>query len=198
MNRTVCKPDRRRRCILYSSNILYGIVLFLIYSCSTSNNIYTIKAGQHYSKHNVSLLDEPAVNFTFRGDSSWYYTTEFNGISKICGFSEGLHHTNSARLGYICKDNVLYLAMYCYVDGKEPNNNDSTNAIIEILDIATTYNCSIYREEDRYVFLINKNKYSCNAAKISDVNQCINYLLYPYVGGTYTLDHDWTCLLMIY
>ena len=174
-------------------NLIYLIFICCLICCSSClREEYTIKAGNHYTKHGIKLLKAPFIKFDFVADSTWYYTTENNGWSKICGFSEGLHHNNSARLGYICTNNKLYIGSYCYVDGER-----KVNTIQEIYP-NTIYECEIYRVMNTYEFVVDDTITIVPATKFSDAIKLENYLLFPYIGGTYTLNHNWNCKLKIY
>ncbi len=150
-----------------------------------------MKKGNHYSNNIGTLLyNTNEIKFYFRVDSSWYYPKPaYPGWNKIRGLSHGHHQNNSsARLAYQClDDSVLVVGGYCYVDGVSPQENPAQRGIIDTIQPGKTYFCNIKRENNTYMIIFEDKIWTCKAGE----NQSWGYLLNPYIGGEFTLDHDW-------
>jgi hypothetical protein len=176
--------------ITFNATIL---VLILLSSCNNNWKLYVVKAGNH-SANKISLprISPDGIDFSFKVNSSWYYPAQENpGWSKIRGISQGHHKNNSsARLGYQClNDSVLVVGAYCYIDGVSPQENPIQKGIIDTVQPGNEYHCIISRENGKYVFNFEGRKWECPAGK----DKKWGYILNPYIGGEYTLDHDWSC-----
>jgi hypothetical protein len=167
------------------------LTLIFITSCEKNWKTYVVKAGNHSTNElNAPLLNFDKIEFSFRANSSWYYDEPANpGWNKIRGISHGHHHDNSsARLAYQClHDTMLIVGAYCYVNGVTPQQNPNQKTILDTIVPGKTYNCSIIRENDMYLFHFEDIKWTCPAGE----NMSWGYKLNPYVGGEFTLDHDW-------
>ena len=154
-------------------------------------NEYTVKAGKHSSNMPKMVIQDSSIEFFFKVDASWYYNIpdEINGISKIAGIAIGDHHKNSARLGFICTEGVLWLYTYCYVDGVSPQQNPMYKSRIKILLPGEVYRVRIHynsRYRKYNFFLNNEPMWSVDAGDAGGIKT----VLTPYIGGTYTLPHD--------
>lgn len=170
---------------------LYLILTIILVACNQYWHTIVVKQGNH-SCNDLSkmILNCDEIKFQFRTNNSWYYKAPENpGWNKIRGFSFGQHQNNSsARLGYQClNDSVLVVGAYCYVDGVSPQENPDYKAILDTIMPGKVYTCTIKRENDNFVFYFGDKTWMCPAGK----NQNWGYLLNPYIGGTFTLDHDW-------
>lgn len=151
-----------------------------------------IKKGRHSyypSIHFVGDLKE--LEFYFKTNDSWYYEEpERNGWNKIRGFSKGLHHKfSSARLVYKCVDDTLLLVGgYCYVDGVHPNDGVEQQTILDTITSNQKYHCKITYEDHRFKFYFEDKYWECYAGQ----NPSWGYMLNPFIGGVFTLNHDWT------
>ncbi len=158
-----------------------------------SNEWRTIRipAGNHSYYPSVNFVyDLNEIEFYFKTDSSWYYPEpERNGWSKLRGFSKGMHHDGgSARLVYKCiNDTMLLVGGYCYVDGVHPNDADDQQATIDTIQPGEVYHCIIRHEDDKFKFYFNDKYWECRAGN----SPSWGYMLNPFIGGVYTLDHDW-------
>ncbi len=161
-------------------------------SCSHTYEKYTIKAGNHSSSKIPKLLGKTSeISFYFTVNDSWYYPkAEHPGWNKIRGFSQGQHQSNSsARLAYQCLDDtLLVVGAYCYVDGVSPQENPEQKGIIDTVQPGHTYFCRILRQDSKYKFYIGDKYWEGPAGKAIDWG----YQLNPYIGGEFTLTHDWT------
>ena len=171
--------------------VAFCILISLNTACTHKWETYVVKAGDHSSNDvSLPLLKMDRIEFSFRADSSWYYKAPLHpGWNKIRGFSNGHHQENSsARLAYQCLcDTLLVVGAYCYVDGISPQENQAQKAIIDTIQPGIVYHCIISSDNSKYIF-----EFEDKIWKI-DAGQKINwgYKLNPYVGGEFTLDHDW-------
>lgn len=181
---------------LMSKHILFlcaasCILLFINTACTHKWETYVVKAGNHSSNDiSLPLINVDRIEFRFRADSSWYYRAPVHaGWNKIRGISHGHHHENSsARLAYQCLyDTMLVVGAYCYIDGISPQVNQVQKAIIDTIQPGIDYHCIISRENGKYSFRLEDKIWTI------DAGQNINwgYKLNPYIGGEFTLDHDW-------
>ncbi len=171
-------------------NILVCFIL-IITSCTHGWKKYIIKAGNHSSNALSEMMTGVRkVEFYFKVDNSWYYDQPgAPGWNKIRGFSEG-HHQNqsSARLSYQCiNDTMLIIGAYCYVDGVSPQQNNQLKGTIDTIQANKTYHCRIIKDNGKYMFYFEDKYWECLAGQ--DVSW--GYYLNPYIGGDFTLDHDW-------
>lgn len=145
----------------------------------------------HFSPH-VGVKE---MKRTVRFDSSCYYA--FNDedqydINKLFGFSEGLHHQNSARFGWRCNPNKRSIEIHTYVyrDGVRVNVNGPLSLITEV-PLNTTFYASIQCNKEFYIFRVVYGKFvSAMAIGRSDKAYKFGYYLYPYFGGNKTAPHD--------
>jgi len=167
------------------------VMFFSLASCTHGWEKYVIKKGHHSSGGiNPIKIGLDKISFDFKANDTWYYDLPDNsGWNKIRGISHGHHQNNSsARLAWRCfGDSMLVVGAYCYVDGISPQDNNSQKDIIDTIQPGITYHCEISREHDRYVIEFENKKWEGPAGK--DLNW--GYKLNPYIGGNFTLDHDW-------
>jgi len=165
--------------------------VFIISACNNKWKTYVVKAGQHSSSSiSQPLTGADLIEFEFKVNDSWYYAPPANpGWNKIRGISHGHHQNNSsARLGYQCLDgNILVVGGYCYADGTSPQQDHSLKGVIDTVQPGNTYHCQIIRTGSLYKFFFNGKSWQCRAGQ--DLNW--GYLLQPYIGGDFTIDHDW-------
>lgn len=151
-----------------------------------------IKEGKHSYYPTIQFiyqLDE--VEFYFKPNQSWYYKEpERNGWNKVRGFSKGMHHDHgSARLVYKCvNDTMLLIGSYCYVNGVHPDRGNGQQAILDTIYPGKTYHCIIRHEDNEFKFFFEDKYWVCPSGE----NPTWGYMLNPFIGGVFTLDHDWT------
>ena len=151
-----------------------------------------INAGNHSYYPSVKFiykLDE--IEFYIKTNDTWYYEEpERNGWNKLRGFSKGMHHDGgSARLVYKCVDDTLLLmGSYCYVDGVHPNDGVGQQSILDTIQPNEIYHCIIKHEDEKFKFYFEDKYWECDAGD----NPSWGYMLNPFIGGVFTLDHDWT------
>ena len=182
----------KEKIILLSS---FSALIILISACTHNWKTIVVSKGNHSSNDmSTMLFNTDEIEFSFMADSSWYYPEPAApGWNKIRGLSHGHHQNNSsARLGYKCIDNsVLVVGAYCYVDGISPQMNTALKGTIDTIQPGINYHCTIKRENGSYFILFENKAWSCPAGE----NYNWGYLLNPYIGGDFTLDHDWVVLI---
>ena len=156
---------------------------------SSNFQIFTIRAGQHYSEGNhYRNIETSTQKFIVRFDSSAIYRTvdplnQFD-INKLFGFSDNnsAHHQYSARFGWRWSDNALRLFAYVYNDGVVSSKELTT------ISLNTDIHCSIKISGNKYVFTVNESIYEMS--RKAQTEKAVGYQLYPYFGGDETAPHD--------
>jgi hypothetical protein len=178
--------------VLLPVTVLFFVTYATFIDLSNEWRTIRIRGGNHSYYPSVQFIRNlEEIEFYFMANESWYYAEpERNGWSKIRGFSKGLHHeSGSARLVYKCVDDTLLLiGGYCYVDGVHPNDGIDQQAVIDTIKPGVVYYCRIAHEEDKYKFYFEEKYWECNAGK----SPSWGYMLNPFIGGIFTLEHDWT------
>lgn len=167
---------------------------------------HTIKSGKHNCLSFPRIrFNRRAIEFEFKVDDTWYYyPPKNNGWSKICGFSQGGRHWNSARLTFRCIELdgqlVLQAGAYCYTDGNKPSSKTGTKKVIGELPPGK-YHCRI----DRGIFFYHFNLFGtdsqfysrCPAGQRRNWRSFISIVLDPYIGGEFTLNKKFVAFLKI-
>lgn len=178
--------------VLLPITVLFLVTYATFIDLSNEWRTIRIRGGNHSYYPSVQFvrnLDE--IEFYFIANESWYYKEpERNGWSKIRGFSKGLHHeSGSARLVYKCVgDTLLLIGGYCYVDGVHPNDGVDQQAVIDTIQPGIVYYCRIVHKDDKYKFYFEEKYWESNAGN----SPAWGYMLNPFIGGIFTLEHDWT------
>lgn len=170
----------------FTTILIIATLTSVLTSCAPKGTyIVKIPKGKHkrFSVPRVKTTD--SISGILYINSSMIYQSENNGISKICGFSDGInHHKNSARLGWICIDSTIWICSYCYKDGVSPQQDPSLKKRIKPVSPGNTVRFVVERKHDQYIFSIDDITWKCEAGK-----QCwFGWFLKPYIGGTYTND----------
>lgn len=151
-----------------------------------------IRAGNHSYYPSVHFVyDIHKTEFYFKTNESWYYREPVrNGWNKLRGFSMGMHHDgSSARLVYKCVDDTLLLVgSYCYVNGVHPNNGVGQQAVLDTIQPGKIYHCIIEHKDGKFEFHFEDKYWECPAGE----GPSWGYMLNPFIGGVFTLDHDWS------
>ncbi|MEZ5198180.1 MAG: hypothetical protein R2764_17865 [Bacteroidales bacterium] len=85
-------------------------------------------------------------------------------------------------------DTLLLIGGYCYVDGVHPNDGVEQQAIIDTIQSNQVYRCRILYDNNRFKFYFEDKYWECYAGE----NPAWGYMLNPFIGGVFTLDHDWS------
>lgn len=179
----------------FRSNFMHKIAIIftwlLLTSCAKAGDTitYVIKKGDHYSfkQHNICAN---VLEYDVYFDNSAKYDLGNSNqldVNKLFGFNacNSLHHTNSARFGWV------------YTSG------DSIDIYYYIYDFDVRYYgkiCTI-KLNSWNTYLLQNNGVSY-VFKVNDLiyiyekqSECItsyNYMLYPYFGGDEVAPHDVT------
>lgn len=172
-------------------------IMFLMLSCAINPGIkkYTIKPGNHYSNHFINLMGNDTLAFDIQTNESWVWQKpDKNGWSKVTGIAWGNNHKNSVRLVYMrLNDTVGVLGYYYYVNGISPQQNKEQKGILDTITIPGYYHCVLGYNSSDFFVILNSNKH--NYYNVSGTFQKkwyqIKTLQHPYIGGTYTINHDW-------
>jgi len=170
-------------------------VFFVTYTTfiDLSNHWRTIKIkeGNHSYYPSVKFIyDLNEIEFYIRTNDSWFYEEPVrNGWNKVRGFSKGMHHDGgSARLVYKCvNDTLLLIGSYCYVNGVHPNDGVGQQAVLDTIQPNQVYHCIIRHQDEKFKFWFEDTYWECDAGE----NPSWGYMLSPFIGGVFTLDHDW-------
>ena len=147
---------------------------------------YTIKKGKHKSGFRLPRVffrtpKKMTVRVGFHRNC-WYQpstdSVDWNDINKLCGFSQGRHHKNSYRIGWLPnfeRKGIINLYHYSYSGGKRD--------FVKFESIATGDYYDLNFEIRAYAFgglQIIADNFS-NEPHISQ--SWFGYFLYPYFGG---------------
>lgn len=151
---------------------------------------FLIRSGEHYATPRLMETTEvKRVAFLATFDASARYAfadaSQQADINKLMGFSDcATHHQqNSARFGWRWYNEQLEIHAYCYVDSVR------VHELVGTVDIGDENRYEITATPDAYEFFLNGEK----KAVIPRAQTCeegLNYMLYPYFGGTVSAPHD--------
>jgi hypothetical protein len=157
---------------------------------------YVIYKNNHYCTPRFTQTDRDivAMRFYVQFDSSVVYKindADSNDINKVYGYSYGLHHDKSIRLGFNWKSNQLMLHNYCYFNGKSYGKR-----VKGVFKLNVPIFCALYftGEKESTVSLVQEGR--AYALTIVDpinagfVATDLNYYLYPYFGGQKVAPRD--------
>lgn len=105
-------------------------------------------------------------------------------INKLVGFSIGLHHTNSFRIGWRAVGNEIELLLYYYI-----NRVRKWDVMLKVEPGDSIRNSFLYTDNHVYLNLYKKGALKF-IRKIESVNGWCGYTLYPYFGGEIVAPHD--------
>jgi hypothetical protein len=159
------------------------LILLMLSACKKDDDgftIYRVKAGNHKCMHwPERTLFQHSIAFEFKINDTWDmpYT---GGWNKVAGIGLGNHHNNSCRLAYRCDDGKKVLGMYVYADGvrHEKRIGECPNG---------TYYCSISQSMGEWHLTIGGETHVLPAGAKKDAGM----VLFPYIGGAETINHDW-------
>lgn len=174
---------------------LFCLTLLLVGFTGCSNlkgtHTYVVKVGKHEMKGNrVRGISQNSFSFNVKTDDSWIWDVpEKNGFSKVTGI-RWIKSTkeNSVRLVYINKPNGVHeFWSYIYINGVSPQENKEYKKKLIDVKIGKTYTGKVGHVDGFYYVEIGGEHHSIEAT-----GEGAAFLNFPYIGGTYTIDHDWT------
>jgi hypothetical protein len=69
-----------------------------------------------------------------------------------------------------------------------PNDGEGQQTVLGIIEPGKTYHCIIKYEDQKYKFYFQDIYWECDAG----TNPTWGYMLNPFIGGVFTLNHDWS------
>ena len=174
---------------------LLGLLLPVFMCCEvpfehTASRDFIIRGGEHYSTPRLyETFSEDDLTFRATFDESARYTLNDPALqtskNKLMGFSDchSAHHANSARFAWQWNNERLEIFAYCYVDSVRVEEFVGTVELNEenLYEINATGN--------EYVFFLNGER-KAGIPRTSTCENGLNYMLYPYFGGTLPAPHD--------
>jgi len=165
------------------------IIIAVSLSCSKPEQleIYTVKQGKHHCANRGLVFEKTYLKFDFTIDQSWYWKDGLSK-SKVYGLAFGTEINspkhNSVRLATAVRGKDIHLYMFCHIDKSDPICHDW--GVYEM----GTYFCELgYNWESDFFYMTMDGKTIKFDTHHID-GQSI--LCYPYIGGDYTIGHDWT------
>jgi len=150
---------------------------------------FKIKAGRHYANNMLRfrLLFSKRLKVTWSISHFAYYDylKVVNGYSKIIGISDFHPHGTSCRLAFMNSSTGLNVAIYSYYKGVR-----TMKPITTILP-GVRYELEISRSKGLYTLthIDNGIEYT-EIAQATNLRLPFRFVLHPYVGGRFSLDHD--------
>lgn len=155
--------------------------------------IFTTKQGQHYSDqllykiaNCINNTNRLAFVVTFTNSCAYTLPKEDQeDINKLFGFSNGLHHKNSARFGWCYLNGKIQLWAYFY------NNGQRKHTYITSLEFNKPYQLYLTAHDDHYEFMVDDDYTAVALIKVpkTTANQ-LGYRLWPYFGGNNASPQD--------
>lgn len=155
-----------------------------------STRAFLIRTGEHYSTPRLmETFESGKLAFKATFDESAKYQLSDASLqdskNKLMGFSDcnSLHHENSARFAWQWFNDRLEIYAYCYVDSMR------VEKFIGPVDLNEENLYEIAATGTEYVFYLNGEKKAA-VTRTAQCNDGLNYMLYPYFGGTLPAPHD--------
>lgn len=185
--------------------IIFILAIISLISCSKmqltgisgKTMTYTVKAGKHtINGGRIMILKYGYYDFLVSTNDTWIWDVpENNGFSKVTGIGFiRAEMKNSARLVYINKsENSHEFWAYFYVENVSPQLDETLKKKLIDVEIGKTYKGRVGYENGYFFVEINGEQYSVPAK-----GHGTPYLMNPYIGGTYTIGHDWIVKIRYY
>lgn len=155
-----------------------------------STRAFVIRTGEHYSTPRLTeTFTKEKLTFRATFDESAVYDLADDSMqenkNKLMGFSDcsSPHHENSARFAWQWNNDQLEIFAYCYVDSVRIEEFVGTVALNE------ENHYEIARTDAEYVFYLNGEKKAA-VARATACDGGLNYMLYPYFGGSVPAPHE--------
>lgn len=155
--------------------------------------IYTLKTNHHYAdKRPFIPYFKKELRFVVRFDDSAFYPpviTDYDhstDINKLYGFREGFSDANSARIGWNCMNEKLYLFPYAHVEGIIYNKTRIwENPLCEVKPYEDV-DCRIKCMGGDYLF--QAKNYQTTTPRGN--GSWLKFICHPYHGGPLPAHHD--------
>lgn len=161
---------------------------------------YFIKEGSHSPKNRfIKFHSTREFSIVCKFDSSCIYSFDNDknlAINKIFGLAFGWnHHWNSFRIGWRCKDDLIEILAYWYVDKKRFDKGlffvTTDKRFYVNVRLVNNQALIIYKKEKEEKFNKVNFVFNSNDKAIPE----IGYVNYPYFGGTNKTPHNMTIYL---
>ncbi len=172
---------------------LYFILFLFLVACVPVNHLawvrYTVPAGENISIPRAQIPLVSAASFSFKTNNTWRWEKpEPSGFSKIAGIFWFKSHYTSARLVFDGEK----LGYYFYVNGVSPMQNPKQMGRLIPVKIPHIYYCKTGWENDSlFIHLSDGNGYDTTVRYPSKQPIYPASFDQPWVGGQYTIDHNW-------
>lgn len=175
--------------------ILTGCNVFAPLTTGLYEKTFVVKQGNHSSQSYISTSKAKGVNFTFTVNDSWIFDApQNNGWSKIFGIAKKKVHNNSARLVFQnTSSGHLIVGAYCYVNRVSPQEDKNYKTILDTIISGNSYNCKIIAYDNFWKFTfvnVSVDRITTWNCPFTPPLNNKSVILKPYIGGTYTIDHD--------
>lgn len=151
---------------------------------------FIIRSGEHYSTPRLyETFTGEKLTFRATFDASAQYVLKDPALqsskNKLMGYSDchSAHHANSARFAWQWYNDRLEIFAYCYVDSVR------VEEFVGVVEINKGNLYEIRTTDTDYVFFLNGER-KADIARTTACEDGLNYMLYPYFGGTLPAPHD--------
>lgn len=182
-------PNRLRYCAM-------SVLLFLFFVCCevpfehNASRDFIIRGGEHFATPRLyETFEEDKLAFRATFDESAQYALDDPALqtskNKLMGFSDchSAHHANSARFAWQWYNDRLEIFAYCYVDSAR------VEAFVGTVELNKENLYEITKTGTEYVFFLNGER-KAGIPRNSSCEEGLNYMLYPYFGGSLPAPHD--------
>ena len=149
---------------------------------------YQIKSGNHRSGIFFRPFLKSRLSFCAKFSQSCIYnfnTVDQFDINKLMGFSRGLHHHNSARIGWRSKEDKIEIVSYCYI-----NKIRIQEETLAIISPEENIYCSIFDKKTSWIISVQTISFYKKIEIPKDNVIKFGYMLFPYFGGNMTAPNN--------
>lgn len=193
--------------------LFYLVLIIISVSCITlkKNHNYTrtyiVHANEHYSTKEVEAVGNPLKGTIYTDESWWWPVPEKNGWSKVTGIGNAQSEKKEGnRIVYLVKD-IMYhgiqktvglFGWYVCDDGYCEHSTKPDIVLDTIFDFKTKHKFDFEIGFEGYdkAYVIWNKKYK-RIKPVTNIHG-FKYLNHPYIGGTYTIPHDWIVKIKYY
>lgn len=176
----------------YTAAIL--LIAGLLTMCIPPNHafytVYTVKAGSHYNLPKPGVpIPTNLARWSFKTNDTWIWEQSNDGYSKIGGIYWGSDsHVNSVRLAVRNYKGNIECAYYIYEHQIAPMQNHNNWGFIMNLEVNKEYNVVTGWKSGEFLVSLQDTIIEIPTSWKPDWPALFAG---NYIGGTYTIDHDW-------
>ena len=200
--------NKKKYSIILGFFIVWLLILAILNSCIQTKKLsgtheYTVKAGDHKMQGNrIVGIKQNSFNFRIYTNQTWIWTPpEKNGFSKVTGIRWIIGEVeNSARLVYWNKEakhpplaDKREFWAYFYLKGTSPQEDKTLKKKLCDVVIGQSYVGFVGNENNHMIVRVNGKQHS-----VKCTGEGLSFLCFPYIGGTYTIGHDWNVKIEYY